>query len=87
MAHELVPCPHCGDEILESAEFCRYCGASDSDGWADGSESDYDDDFDYDEFAEREFGGGSMNTSLPMIYRIAVLLLLISFLMFWVFAV
>jgi hypothetical protein len=49
-------CENCG-ERLTNRHFCRACGASDESGWAppDLAEDD-DDDFDYDEFVQREFG-------------------------------
>ncbi|QDV70663.1 hypothetical protein Poly24_43890 [Rosistilla carotiformis] len=56
-----TPCPHCGAMILETATFCRHCGASDASGWQDETEGYADDmsddDFDYDEFLQREFPG------------------------------
>lgn len=54
-----VPCPHCGAEIDESAEFCRHCGSSAEDGWGepDGAfDDDPLDDFDYEAFVRDEFG-------------------------------
>lgn len=54
-----TPCPHCGAMILETASFCRHCGASDASGWQTDTEGYADDqsedDFDYDEFVQREF--------------------------------
>jgi hypothetical protein len=56
-----VGCPNCGAELPRGAKFCRECGASDDSGWGDEAEEGFagggysDDDFDYDEFVEREF--------------------------------
>lgn len=31
------PCPHCGGEVPGGRQSCPQCGASESDGWGDGS--------------------------------------------------
>lgn len=59
-------CPHCGADVRAGASACAECGSDDTTGWSDGA-ADWgsgatngyggDDDFDYDEFVEREFGG------------------------------
>lgn len=54
-------CPHCGEDVPSGAQRCRYCGASEEYDWGE-SDGQFaaggygDDDFDYDEFVEREFG-------------------------------
>lgn len=49
-------CSHCGAEVSIQAQVCRECGASEDAGWGDDTGPyDGDDDFDYDEFIEREF--------------------------------
>lgn len=54
---ENFDCPCCGAEVSARANFCRECGASDDSGWGDEAEEGFgtDDDFDYEEFIEREF--------------------------------
>lgn len=47
-------CPCCGAELPANSHFCRECGASEDSGWG-GEAWDAEDDFDYDEFVEREF--------------------------------
>ncbi|MBC8352008.1 MAG: zinc ribbon domain-containing protein [Planctomycetes bacterium] len=50
-------CPCCGAEVVAGANFCRECGASDDSGWDEEGEEGFstDEEFDYDEYLEREF--------------------------------
>ena len=74
----LMTCPHCGEEIRQDASFCRHCGSSDSDGW--GEESyDADDDFDYEQFVDDNFGDSKVSTTLPPVWRFVVAVLVIAF--------
>jgi uncharacterized membrane protein YvbJ len=81
MSDSWVPCPHCGEDIKEDANFCRHCGSSDDDGWGDDSEdyeSDSLDDFDYDGFVEENYATTSGNLETKMHWRlVSVILLLI----------
>ncbi|HEY9173931.1 MAG TPA: zinc ribbon domain-containing protein [Verrucomicrobiae bacterium] len=53
-------CPNCGADVPRGAKACPACGSDESTGWSD--EARYggldlpDDQFDYDDFAKREFG-------------------------------
>ena len=55
-------CPNCGASVPRNAKACPECGSCDETGWSE--EADYDalglpeEEFDYQEFARREFGGG-----------------------------
>ena len=57
-------CPECEADVSPNALGCRTCGARKENGrWLrssiyDGIGVDGDDDFDYEEFVEREFGSG-----------------------------
>jgi hypothetical protein len=55
-------CPHCGAEVPSRAKACPECGADETTGWSERASSDRlglpDEEFDYGEFARREFGGG-----------------------------
>ncbi|TWU04449.1 zinc ribbon domain-containing protein [Stieleria varia] len=78
-------CSHCGGDIPAGARSCRHCGSSDSDGWRDESEHEWDDGFDYDEFARNEFGSDDgMGTSLPRWIQWTGLTLLVAILLAWV---
>jgi hypothetical protein len=59
-------CPTCGAAVSRGAKACLQCGADETTGWADSARSATaadlglpDEDFDYEEFARREFGPGS----------------------------
>ena len=56
-AAESFDCPCCGAEVAAGASFCRECGASDESGWNDAGEEGFatEDEFDYDDYLEREF--------------------------------
>ncbi len=57
-------CPHCGADLPPKAKVCRECGSDEQTGWSEeagaaGASARMgipEDDFDYNEFAEREFG-------------------------------
>jgi hypothetical protein len=57
-------CPHCGADVPVGARVCRACGSDEETGWSEDAETwgagisagyGGDDDFDHDEFVEREF--------------------------------
>jgi hypothetical protein len=53
-------CPACGAEVPRGARACPECGSDESTGWSDHARAQSldlpDDEFDYDEFVENEFG-------------------------------
>jgi hypothetical protein len=60
---ETFVCPHCGADVPVGALACKECGSDDETGWSEdpdvwaaGIPAGYhgEDDFDYDEFIERE---------------------------------
>lgn len=55
-------CPCCGAEIPSNAKACPRCGADEETGWSEEARADDlglpDEDFNYEEFVKREFGGG-----------------------------
>ena len=59
-------CPVCHEHVVARIRACPNCGSSADDGWGEGAGADGldlpDDEFDYDEFVAREFGGGSASS-------------------------
>ena len=55
-------CPVCGEDVPRNALACPECGADHNSGWREDAESydgiDLPEEFDYEEFARREFGEG-----------------------------
>ncbi|MDB6026271.1 MAG: hypothetical protein JWM68_2494 [Verrucomicrobiales bacterium] len=53
-------CPNCGADLPRKAKVCPECGSDEKTGWSDeahvGGLNLPDDNFDYDEFVENEFG-------------------------------
>ena len=58
-------CPHCGAEVKTGSPSCPACGSDEKTGWSEGADvwgadvpTGYadDDEFDYDEYIEHEFG-------------------------------
>lgn len=54
-------CPACGEWVPRGAAACDDCGACEKSGWSGNTHADGldlpDDEFDYDDFMAREFGG------------------------------
>jgi predicted amidophosphoribosyltransferase len=53
-------CPNCGADVPRCARACPECGSDEKTGWLEHAESQSlnlpDDEFNYDEFVQREFG-------------------------------
>lgn len=60
-------CPNCGAEVPAKAKACPECGADEKTGWSDQAYTERlglpDEEFNYNEFVEREFGGGKPRIS------------------------
>jgi hypothetical protein len=54
-------CPNCGAEVPRNANACPECGSDESTGWSEEAHASGldlpDDEFNYEEFVENEFGG------------------------------
>ncbi len=53
-------CPNCGAEVPPQAKACPECGSDEQTGWSDQARNAAlglpEEDFDYEEFVQREFG-------------------------------
>jgi hypothetical protein len=56
-----MTCPNCGAEVPPKAKACPECGSDEQTGWSDAAQGSGlglpDEEFDYDRFVQREFGG------------------------------
>lgn len=76
-------CPNCGTELSPKARVCPHCGSDEKTGWSDdahvGGLNLPDEEFDYDEFVQNEFGGARVKPrGLHWFWWLVALLLLIA---------
>lgn len=81
-------CPNCGAEVPPKARACPECGADEQTGWSEAASADGldlpDENFDYDDFVKREFGGKSpVPRGIQWYWWVVALVLLAAFLSFW----
>jgi uncharacterized membrane protein YvbJ len=77
-------CPNCGAEVPENAKACPECGSDENTGWSSDAHAERlglpDEDFDYNEFVEREFGGKRQAThGMRWFWWVAAVLVLAAF--------
>lgn len=76
-------CPACGEWVPRGAAACDDCGACEKSGWSGDTHADGlnlpDDDFDYDDFVAREFGGKASKQppGMRMWWWVALVLLIV----------
>ena len=78
-------CPNCGADVPPRSRACPECGACEETGWserAQGQRLDLpDEEFDYDEFVGREFGGRPLQRRGPQgLWWVVACLVLLAFL-------
>ncbi|MEI6072214.1 MAG: zinc-ribbon domain-containing protein [Verrucomicrobiae bacterium] len=86
MAPEI--CPNCGAEVPPKARACPECGADEQTGWSEearvGGLDLPDENFDYNDFVKREFGGKSVvPRGLHWFWWVVALMVAALFLTFW----
>jgi hypothetical protein len=85
-------CPNCGAEVPRQAKACPGCGADETTGWAEDAQQATaadlglpDENFDYAEFTNREFGKSAVKpTGLHWVWWLAGLALLAAILFTWI---
>lgn len=74
-------CPVCGEAVPRGSLACPECGADHNSGWREEAEN-YDgldlpdDDFDHDDFVQREFGPGIKPPGIKTIWWITAIIVL-----------
>ena len=78
-------CPCCGAEVPPNAKACPECGADEDTGWSEEAGTEGiglpDENFDYEEFVKREFGGGKnpKPRGIPWFWWVVAILLVAAF--------
>ena len=74
-------CPVCGEDVPRGALACPKCGADHNSGWREDASSydgvDLPEDFDYDEFAQREFGGDPKRSGIHALWWLTAIVLFV----------
>ncbi|MGB7767294.1 MAG: zinc-ribbon domain-containing protein [Verrucomicrobiia bacterium] len=81
-------CPHCGAEVPPGAKVCPECGSDDHTGWSEEARYDNlnlpDRNFNYDDFAAREFGGErTVPRGIPWFWWLVAILLVVGLVYLW----
>jgi hypothetical protein len=78
-------CPNCGADVPRNARACPECGSDESTGWSEQASAQSldlpDDEFNYDEFTEREFGKPRRRPVKTFWWLVAVALLILTVIM------
>ena len=82
-------CPNCGAEVPPKARACPECGADETTGWSEAALADGldlpDENFDYNDFVKREFGGKSpVPRGIHWFWWVVALVVAAIFIAFWV---
>jgi uncharacterized membrane protein YvbJ len=84
-------CPNCGAAVARGAKACRECGSDAETGWSEAAERATardlgipEEEFDYEEFTQREFGGATPKPrGISWFWWLVAVVLLIVGLMMW----
>ena len=81
-------CPNCGGDVPRNALACPECGADEKTGWSEAAKYDGldlpDEDFDYNEYVEREFGAKKpVPQGIPWFWWLIALVLVVVFVVLW----
>ncbi len=77
-------CPVCGEDVPRNASACPECGADHLSGWREDADTTGglglpDEEFDYEDFVEREFGGGVKPEGIAWVWWAAAVAALLAF--------
>ena len=83
-----MTCPQCGAEVPPRARACPECGSDEQTGWSERAQAEGldlpDEEFDYDDYVKREFGGqGPKPRGLHWFWWLVGVALLAGFLSVW----
>ena len=83
-----MTCPQCGAEVPAKARACPECGSDEQTGWSEQAETGDldlpDQEFDYNDYVKREFGGqGPISRGVHWFWWLVGVALLAGFLLFW----
>ena len=81
-------CPNCGAEVPPRAKACPECGADEQTGWSEAARTSGlglpDENFDYHDFVNREFGGKRpVPRGISWFWWVVALVLAAAFIIFW----
>jgi len=81
-------CPNCGAEVPPRARACPQCGSDEQTGWSEKANSDNlglpDEEFDYDDYVQREFGKPSpVPSGIHWLWWLVAATLVILFALAW----
>lgn len=81
-------CPNCGANVPHNARACPECGADEETGWSEAARTDGldlpDENFNYEDFVKREFGGKSaVPRGIHWFWWVVALLVVAAFAAFW----
>ena len=82
-------CPNCGAEVPPKAKACPECGSDEQTGWSEAAQTGEldlpDEEFDYDDFVQREFGDKRrpVPRGIHWFWWVVAALVLAAFVWFW----
>jgi uncharacterized membrane protein YvbJ len=81
-------CPNCGADVPSGAKVCPECGSDEETGWSEEAHADGldlpEENFDYDDFLKREFGGKKpVPRGISWFWWVVALVVLAAFVLFW----
>ena len=80
-------CPNCGASVPPDATACPACGSDERTGWSEHADAGHldlpDEEFDYGEFVQREFGPGQPKPPGMGWFWWSIALLLLAVLLTW----